>query len=153
MDLVLNIGKGRVAELARRVAGAGNEALIVVPLEATGLVGDATMKDYATLAAVLAGATNEQTTMGRKTLANVAATVDNTADEQRVDADDPAWTSGQMTGNAVGAFLICWVPDDNSPSDATTVPLVKLDRPVTADGNAFQLEFDEDGFYGSGETA
>ncbi|MFC5946581.1 hypothetical protein, partial [Micromonospora harpali] len=60
-DITFNIAKGRVNGYAAQV-GTGNAALILVPLEATGL------EDYDTLAALLAGASNEQTTMGRKTI-------------------------------------------------------------------------------------
>lgn len=149
MDLVFNIAKGAAAYYA--TLPGTNDALGILPLETTGLVGDATMRDYDTVADILAGASNEQTTMGRKTLANVAVTTDDTADEKRIDADNPQWTSGQMAGNAVSAFVVYYDPDTTGGTDADLIPLVKLDRAVTPDGNAFELQFDADGFYAAGD--
>ena len=59
-DGVFNIAKGRVAEFHERVNNSDptNAVLVVVLLASTGLVGDSTMKDYATLSAVLAGASD-----------------------------------------------------------------------------------------------
>ena len=65
-DIVFNIAKGKVGYYASLPAA--SDALIVVPIEATGIVADATMADYDTLSDLLAGASNEQTTMGRKTV-------------------------------------------------------------------------------------
>ena len=72
-DIVFNCAKGREAYYGS-LPGT-SDAIIAVPLEASGLVGDSTMVDYDTLAAVLAGASNEQTTMGRETLTGVTVIV------------------------------------------------------------------------------
>lgn len=142
-NLVLNIAKGRVAHLASLPAA--NDALVVVPLEASGLVSDATMRDYDTLDAILAGATNEQTTMGRKILTGVTVTVNDTDDRVEVDADDPVWTAA--TGNPVGAAVICYDPDTTGGTDADLIPLVKLDMSVTPAGGNVTLVFGAGGFY------
>ncbi len=70
-ELVFNIAKGRVAELYNRVDSndPAASAIIIVPVS-RGAVTDATMKDFATLSAVLAGGVTERTASGwnRKTL-------------------------------------------------------------------------------------
>ena len=133
--IVLNVALGRLAYYASLPAA--NDALILVPLESSGLVADSTMRDYDDLSTLLAGATNEQTTVGRKTLASVTVTVDDTNDRVALDAADVTWTS--PTGNAIGAVLICYVPDNTSPNDATTIPLTKHDLTWTPDGTNFTL--------------
>jgi hypothetical protein len=134
-NLVFNVALGRVASLA--ALPAANDALVAVPLEATGLVTDATMRDYDDLAALLAGASNEQTTMGRKTLASVTVTIDDANDRVAIDCADITWTAA--TGNAVGAVVICYDPDTTTGTDADLVPLTKHDVTLTPDGNNFSL--------------
>lgn len=134
-DIVMNIAKGKVAHLASLPAT--NDALVAVPLEAAGLVADATMADYDTLAEILAGASNEQTTIGRKTLASVTVTVDDVADDVEVDSADFAWTAA--TGNAVGCIVICYDPDTTGGSDADLIPLTKHDVAFTPDGTDVQV--------------
>lgn len=134
-NIVFNQALGRVASLA--ALPAANDALVAVPLEAAGLVTDATMRDYDDLAALLAGASNEQTTMGRKTLASVTVTVDDTNDRVAIDCADITWTAA--TGNAVGAVVICYDPDTTTGTDADLIPLTKHDLSLTPDGNNFTL--------------
>lgn len=129
--IVFNIAKGRVAHYASLPAT--NDALILVALEATGLVSDATMRDYDTLSDLLAGATNEQTGVGRKTLANVTVTVDDTNDRVNLDADNVTWTA-PPAGNAVGAVVVCYDPDTTAGTDADLIPLTKHDLTWTPDG-------------------
>jgi hypothetical protein len=98
-NVVFNIAKGRIVELYNRVKNndPANSALIVVPLETSGLEADATLIDKDDLAAVLSGTTNEQTTMGRKTLtdSDLAAlpAPDDTNDRYSLDLPDIVWTS------------------------------------------------------------
>jgi len=146
-NLVFNTALGRVASLA--ALPAANDALIAVPLEATGLVSDATMRDYDDLAALLAGASNEQTTMGRKTLASVTVTVDDTNDRVAVDCADITWTAA--TGNAIAAVVICYDPDTTTGTDADLIPLTKHDVALTPDGNSFTLSVAD--FYRASSTA
>lgn len=127
---ISNITKGRFAHYA--TLPAANDALIVVVLEAAGLEADATLKDYDTLAALLAGTTNEQTTMGRKTATGVTVTVNDATDLVDVDMDDLTWTAA--AGNAVGALLVCYDPDTTAGTDADLIPLSKHDFTITPDG-------------------
>ncbi|MEU2075435.1 hypothetical protein [Streptomyces sp. NPDC013489] len=146
-NIVFTQALGRVASLA--ALPAANDALIAVPLEATGLVSDATMRDYDDLASILAGATNEQATMGRKTLASVTVTVDDTLDRVAVDCADVTWTAA--SGNAVGAIVICYDPDTTGGTDSDLVPLTKHDVALTPDGNNFVLSVAD--FYRATSTA
>lgn len=132
-NIVFNIALGRLAQYGDLSAAA--DSLIMVPFAAAGLPTDATMRDYATLAAIKAGAT-EQTTLGRKTLANVTVTVDNTNDRVAIDCDDVTWTA--TAGSAIGAVVICYKPDTAS-ADSAIIPLTKHDVAMTPDGNNFTL--------------
>lgn len=130
-DIVFNIAKGRVNSYTA-LAGTGNAALILVPIETSGIVSDATMRDYADLSTLLAGASNEQTTMGRKTITSASVTVDNTNDWNTSDFGDQTYTSA--TGNAISAFLVCYDPDTTGGTDSDIIPLTKHDFAATPDG-------------------
>lgn len=142
-DFVFNVAKGKAAYYASLPAA--NDALVAVPLESSGLEADATLKDYATLQTLLAGSSNEQTLMGRKTLASVSATINNTADWVDVDAADFTWIAA--TGNAVGAVVICYDPDTTTGTDSDLIPLTKHDFVVTPGGADITAQVDVGGFY------
>lgn len=146
-NLVFNRALGMVAYYASLPAA--NDALILVPLESSGLETDAVLRDKDDLAAVVAGTTNEQTTVGRKTLASVTVTVDDTNDRVAIDAADVTWTS--PTGNAVGAVVICYDPDTTGGTDADLVPLTKHDVTWSPDGNTFSLTIAD--FFRASSTA
>lgn len=142
-DIVFNISKGRVAYYA--TLPAASDALIVVPIEATGLEADAALGDHDDLAALLAGTSNEQTTMGRKTVTSVTVTVDDTNSWVDVDFADQTWVAA--TGNAVGALLICYDGDTGAGTDANIIPLTKHGFSVTPDGSDIQAVLAASGFY------
>jgi hypothetical protein len=139
-DFMFNVAKGRHAYYA--MLPAADDSLIVVPIETTGIVGDSTMEDYATLDALLAGASNEQTTMGRKTLASVTSTVDNTNDLVKVDAADVVWTAA--TGNDISALVVCYKPTAAS-ADSAVIPLYKYDFVIEVDGSDVTAVINTDG--------
>jgi hypothetical protein len=145
-DGVFNIAKGRAAAYADNV-GTGNAALILVVLEASGLVADAVMEDYDTLAAVLAGASNEQTDMGRKTVTSCTVTTDDTGDEVTIDIADQTWSAA--TGNATGKLLVCYDADTTAGTDSNIIPLTFHDFTVTPDGNNVIAQIDASGLYGA----
>lgn len=150
-NVVFNIARGRARTLYDNVDGnsPATSALIVVPVEASGLETDATLVDHDTLSALLAGTTNEQTTMGRKTLTDTdlsASAPDDT--NNRLDLAAPAITWTAASGNAVGAVVICYDPDTTAGDDTTLVPVVKLDVSLTPDGSDFTLDISA-GFYRS----
>lgn len=134
-NLVFNRALGMVSYYASLPAA--NDGLVLVPLESSGLETDAVLRDKDDLAAVVAGTTNEQTTVGRKTLTSVTVTVDDTNDRVALDAGDVTWTS--PTGNAIGAVVICYDPDTTTGTDADLIPLTKHDVTWSPDGNNFSL--------------
>lgn len=141
-NFTFNIAKGRVAELAR-LAGA-NDALVAVVLETAGLETDAALMDYDTLAQVLAGATNEQTAMGRKVLASVTVNVDDTNNRQEVDCADIVWSSA--TGNPFSKLIICYDPDTTGGTDADLIPLTAHDWSGTPVGTDITAQINVAGF-------
>ncbi|MEU1272954.1 hypothetical protein [Streptomyces sp. NPDC005799] len=135
-NIVFNIALGKVKYYAEQV-GTGNAALILVPIETSGLETDAVLRDKHDLAAVLAGSTNEQTTMGRKTVTACTVTVDDTNDRVALDFADQTWTA--PTGNAISKLVICFDSDTTSGTDSNIVPLTMHDLVLTPDGNNFTV--------------
>lgn len=144
-DFVFNIAKGKVKYYAELPAA--NDALVVVPIEATGIESDATLKDYDTLQALLAGSSNEQTTLGRKTITAVTNTVDDASDRFDSDFADPSWPGS--AGNATGALIVCYDPDTTGGTDADLIPLTKHDWATTPDGSTLTAQLATSGFYGA----
>jgi hypothetical protein len=142
-NVVYNIAKGRVVEYYNRVENndPANSALILVPLETSGLESDATLIDKDDLAAVLSGATNEQTTMGRKTLTDTQLAAlpapDDSGDRYEVSLPQVTWTAA--TGNAISKILVCYDADTTAGADSAIIPLTMFDAVLTPDGNDFQL--------------
>lgn len=142
-NIVFNISKGRGIEYYNRVKSndPANSAFILVPIETSGLESDATLIDKDDLAAVLSGTTNEQTTMGRKTLtdADLAAlpAPDDTNDRNEVSLPAVTWTAA--TGNAISKMLVCYDSDTTAGTDSNIVPVCMFDCVMTPDGTDFQL--------------
>lgn len=142
-NIVFNIAAGRVVELYNRVESNDptNSALILVPIETSGLEADATLADADTLAAVLAGTTNEQTTMGRKTLteADLAAlpAPDDTNNRYEVSLPTVTWTAA--SGNAISKILVCYDSDTTAGTDSNIVPLTMFDFAQTPSGADIQM--------------
>ncbi len=130
-NLICNIMKGKFAYYCGLPAA--NDGLIIVPLESSGLEADATFRDYDDLASLLAGTTNEQTTVGRKTVSTATVTVDDTNDRTDITWAEQTWTA--PSGNAIGAILVCYDPDTTTGTDSTVVPIAKWDVTWTPDGN------------------
>lgn len=142
-NIVFNIAKGRVVELYNRVENNDptNAAIILVPIETSGLESDATLIDKDDLAAVLSGATNEQTTMGRKTLTDTELAAlpapDDTNDRYEVSLPTTTWTAA--SGNAISKMLVCYDSDTTGGSDSNIIPLVMFDFAVTPSGADIQM--------------
>ena len=133
-DFPFNIAKGRIAYYASLPAA--NDALIVIPIEASGVESDATLRDYDTVSALLAASNNEQSTMGRKTVTSVTVTVDDSNDRVDIDIADQTWTAA--TGNAISDLLIAYDPDTTGGTDADLIPLTWHDFAITPDGSDVQ---------------
>jgi hypothetical protein len=133
--ITFNVALGRAAALA--ALPAASDALILIPLESSGLESDAVLKDKDTFADVVSGTTNEQTSVGRKTLSSITVTVNDTLDRVEVDAADVSWTS--PSGNAIGAMVIVYDPDATTGTDADLIPVTKADVVWSPDGTTFSL--------------
>lgn len=142
-NIVFNISKGRVVEYYNRVKAndPANSALILVPIETTGLETDAVLIDKDDLAAVLSGATNEQTTMGRKVLTDADLVAlpapDDTNDRYDISLPTVTWVAA--TGNAISKILVCYDSDTTGGADSAIIPLTMFDAAITPDGSDFQL--------------
>ncbi|RSM73438.1 hypothetical protein DMH04_41235 [Kibdelosporangium aridum] len=130
-NIVFNVAKGRIAHYASLPAT--NDAIVVVPLENSGLEADSVLEDYDTLAAILAGASNEQTTVGRKTVTVVTVTVDDTNNRVNIDMGDLSWLT--PSGNQIGALVFCYEPDTTGGTDSDLIPLTKQDWVITPEGD------------------
>jgi hypothetical protein len=147
-DFVFNIAKGRVAEFYNRVNtnDPSTARLVIVPLEATGLESQANLEDSVSLAEVLDGATNEQTTMGRKYLTD--AELDDLAPDtgnNRMDVDIPDITWTGATGSGVGAIVIAY--DPATSADSAIIPLTHHTFAVTPDGSDIVAQIATAGFF------
>lgn len=140
-NIVFNVGKGRVVEYYNRVKNndPATSTLILIPIETTGLEADAALIDSLTLAEVIDGTTNEQTTMGRKALtdADLAAFPGPDTGNDRYDVSLPTVTWTGATGNAISKIVVAY--DANSGADSTIIPLTMFDAAVTPDGSDVQL--------------
>jgi hypothetical protein len=138
-NIVFNIAKGRVGELYNRVKSndPANSAFILIPIETTGLEADAVLIDADTVAAVLAGTTNEQTTMGRKTLTDVELAAfpspDDTNDRFDYSLPTTSWTAA--TGNAISKILVAYDADTTGGTDANLIPCTMFDFAQTPSGS------------------
>lgn len=132
-DFIFNVAKGIWGYYAG-LPGT-NDALIMIPIEASGVESDAVLKDKDTFADVVSGSTNEQTTLGRKTLASITNTVNDTTDKRILDCADVTWNA--TAGNAVSDVVVCYDPDTTSGTDADLIPLFWFDSSFTPDGTDF----------------
>lgn len=139
-----NISLGKAAYYAGLPAA--NDSLIAVLLKSSGLVSDATLRDYDTLAEILAGASDEATFTGysRQTLVNVQVTVDDTNNRVDIDCDDPSWSP--TTSEALGKIVICYKPDTGS-ADSAIIPIFADDFDVTVSSGTVTYQVASGGFY------
>lgn len=142
-NIVFNIAKGRVVEYYNRVENndPAASALVLVPIETSGLEADSVLIDKDDLAAVLSGTTNEQTTMGRKVLtdADLAAlpAPDDTNDRYDVSLPTVTWTAA--SGNAISKLLVCYDSDTAAGTDSNIIPLTMFDFAQTPNGSDIQM--------------
>lgn len=141
MSFIFNIAKGMVNYYA--TTPGASDALIIVPLELSGLESEAGMIDHDTLAAVLAGSSAEQTSVGRLTL-TATSTVDDANNWRYADFSDTAFTGA--TGNAIGALLVCYEPSSGA-ADSAIIPLTKHDFVVTPNTGDISVLVPTTGFY------
>lgn len=152
-DLVFNIAAGKVAEYAARVNAndPANSAFIVAVLATAGIEAESVLRDVDTLAAVVAGTTNEVTNAGyaRKTLSDAGGltiTVDDTNNWVDVDCPDQTWT-GVAAGDGWNDIVFGYDSDTTAGTDANIVPLSLHDFVVTPDGSDITAQIAAGGFF------
>lgn len=152
-DFVFNVAKGRVAELYNRVDSndPANSALVIVVLATSGLESDATLMDADTLAAVVAGTTNEvtNTNYARKVLTDAdisAFAPDDTNNRVDLDIPDQTWTA-VAAGDGWSKLVVCYDSDTTGGTDANIIPLTAHDFVVTPDGSDITAQIATAGFY------
>jgi hypothetical protein len=142
-NIVFNIAKGKVAGYYDRVKGndPSTSALVLTPIETSGLEADSALIDSDTVAEVVDGATNKQTTMGEKVLTDSELAAIPAPDDgnDRNDRSLPEVTWTAASGNAISKILVSYRPDTGSPSDSTDIPLCLFDAAATPDGNDIVL--------------
>lgn len=131
-SFAFNYSKGKHAYYADLPAA--SDAFVIIPIEASGVEADSVLVDYTTVAAILAGSTNEQTTMGRKIITSVGILVDNANDRVAIDIADVTWSLA--SGSAVSDLLVAYDPDTTGGTDADLVPLSWHDFPIVPDGSS-----------------
>ena len=153
-DEQFNIAKGRIVELYNRVKSNDptNAALIVVLLKVA--EADAVLRDYDTLAALLAGSNTEAdfTNYARKVLtdSDLAAlpAPDDTNDRREVDIPDQTWTAaGGTLDNTTVKALICYDADTTAGTDTDIIPLCHYDFPRTTNGTDLVMQIHPNGFF------
>jgi len=142
-NIVFNIAKGQVGYYYKKVKGndPSTSALVLTPIETSGLESDANLIDSDTVAEVVDGATNKQTTMGEKVLtdSDLAAIPSPDDGNDRFDVSLPTVTWTAASGNAISKILVAYRPDTGSAADSTDIPLTLFDAAVTPDGTDIQL--------------
>ena len=140
-DFVFNIAKGAVAEMVRD----SGSALLILLLKTA--EADATMKDYDTVAALLAGTPDEAdfTNYARKTGITGTITVDDTNDRVDIDIPDQTWTAaGGASNNTLTDLVVAY---ENAAADATRIPCTNHDFAVTTDGSDLTAQVNASGFF------
>lgn len=140
-DFVFNIAKGAAAEKIRDSGSAVGIMLLKVS-EA-----DGTLKDYDTLAALLAGSNTEAdfTNYARKTSLTGTITVDDTNDRVDVDVADQTWTSAGGASNNTLTDLVVFY--EESAADSGRIPLTCHDFAATTDGSDLTAQVNASGFF------
>jgi hypothetical protein len=151
MTFVFNVALGREAYYGSLPAA--SDALVVIALKASGLEDDAALRDYDTVAAVLAASNDEAdfTNYARKTITSVTVTVDDSADEVRLSIGDQTWTSaGGATNNQIGKLVVAYDPATGTGTDADLVPISAHDWSVTTNGADLTADEPDGGFVACG---
>ena len=139
-DVVCNIAAGRGNEFWRRVVANDptNSALVLVLLK-TGDTDD-NYRDFDTLAALLAGASEECdfTNYARQVFTDADLsnpTVDDTNNRQDASITQKTISSaGGATNNTIVRGVVCYDPDSTGGTDSDIIPIGVYDASVTTNG-------------------
>lgn len=129
---------------------AANDALVIVLLKASGLPAEATLRDFDTLADLLASSADEADFTGytrQFVTVGITVTVDDV--NERVDGDMPdvEWAAAtRSVNNTLSKLLVCYDPDTTSGTDSTIVPVTYHNFNATTDNNALLARISAAGF-------
>lgn len=144
---VFNVAKGSW----RHYLGlpAANDGLVILLLQAAGLVTDDVLDDYLDIATLLGGTSDEAsfTNYARKSITSgITITQDNTTN--RVDADiaDLTWaTAGGAVNNSLAKLVVAYDSDVGAGTDANLLPVAHFDFVTTTDGTDLLAEINAAG--------
>lgn len=132
-NFVFNVARGRAVEFHRRVDAndPANSALVVVVLAEAGLESDDVLRDYDTLAQILAATNAEVTNAGyaRKVLTDTdlsPPTIDDGLDRVVLSHSTLTWTS-VGSGDSWRKIVYCYDADTTSGTDADLIPVTAHD--------------------------
>jgi hypothetical protein len=152
-DLIFNISKGRVTELANRVnLNDPTNSVFTVAAWNAGAMTDATVRDYTTVAAIEADAAAAEVTnsgYARKTLdqtGGIVVTTDQTNDRVDIDMPDQTWTA-VVAGSAWTDLSVNYDSDSTAGTDSVVVPMTWHDFAVTPDGSDIVAQVNAAGFF------
>ncbi len=151
-DQPFNVAKGRAVELYKRVKENDPAASTLVVMILKVAESDATLIDYDTFAAILAGSNTEAdfTNYARIVLTDTdlaAASQDDTGDKFNVDIPDSVWSSAGGATNNTTAKIIIGYDYLGTDVDANIEPITHYDFVATTDGNDVTAVTHVDGFY------
>lgn len=118
----------------------GTDRLAIVLLQSTGYQGDATVRNYNTLANVLATANLEPTVTNyaRKFVTSgITITPDTTNHKNTVSIANLSWLA-LGSAQALSKLLICYQATSGA-TDAQTIPLFSCDISVTTNGSDYNV--------------
>ena len=152
VEQVFNIALGRIAELYNRVDlnDPANAVFNILILATTGLETDAVLKDLDTVAALVAGTTNEVTNAGyvRKEIIDtdiVAFAPDDATDSVKLIIPNQTWT-GVAAGDGWSYYVVAYDSDSTAGTDANIVPLTMHVLTATPDGSDITATIGANGF-------
>lgn len=152
-DLIFNIAKGRVTELANRVnLNDPTNAVFVITAWNAGAMSDATVRDYTTHALIEADAAAAEVTnsgYARKILdqaGGIVVTTDQTNDRVDIDFPDQTWTA-VVAGSAWTDLSVSYDSDSTTGADSAIVPMTWHDFAVTPDGSDIVAQVNAAGFF------
>jgi len=134
-NLVADISLGKTVEQHDRVNNndPANSALILVILAHAGIESDATLRTYATLATLLAGASNEASNSVRKTLTDadiVASSVDTSTHRTTITFANQTYTT-PAAGDSWSKLVVCYDSDTTGGGNASIVPMAFFDLRIS----------------------
>lgn len=146
MNFNFDIANGRETEFHERVNNSDptNAVLTLVVLAHAGIEADAVLRTYATLALLLAGASNEVTNTGYARIelddGDIGAASVNTTTHQTTLSFSNQTFSTISAGDSWSKLLVCYDPDSTGGTDAAVIPVAAYDlriqnAPIVPNGN------------------